>query len=81
MIPKKGGYDPVTCIFGVWDVLSKDLRAISVPYLSVHISIPDCAYEEIKLCHHIFGASDVVQYVTFADIDYGLLISTYQCKN
>jgi hypothetical protein len=25
----------------------------------VFLCIPGCAYEEIKLCHHIFGASDV----------------------
>jgi hypothetical protein len=41
-------------------MLSKALRAISVSYLAMFFCIPDCAYEEIKLCHHIFGASDVL---------------------
>jgi hypothetical protein len=41
-------------------MLSKALCAISVSYLAVFFRVPDCAYEEIKLCHHIFGASDVI---------------------
>jgi hypothetical protein len=29
----------------------------------MYFCIPDCAYEEIKLCHHIFGASDEATFV------------------